>query len=233
MKLSANTPSELLKKIGKIDITVPPRSEGRTTEHSETYSICYLLSTLAETDFIQWPLIIQKRERPDFYLKVGNTEVGIEITESVPQNEAAKEALRDSGNGPDVYFISSVSPGEKKKNHKKLKKEICSNLPGDGWWGDQPEKEWAEAMLSTINKKTEKYLNPTYKKYSNNWLLIYDNWPLPHFDHKLSSQKLIKLLEHNSVFKLWDNIFIHSRKKIHIFSASLINSYETLNIWKY
>lgn len=46
--IQANSRLELIDVLKSIDITVPQRTKGRTTEHTERYSIVQYLRTLVE-----------------------------------------------------------------------------------------------------------------------------------------------------------------------------------------
>jgi hypothetical protein len=66
-----------------MDISVPARTEGRTTRHTETWTIARLLATLAA----------YHRDKPDIALTSGGLEIGIEITEAISTQYAAYQAL--------------------------------------------------------------------------------------------------------------------------------------------
>ena len=149
--LVASNELELDRMLRGMDISVPRRSEGRTKDHTERYAIAHMLSALIGKDRLSFPLELIQRERPDFLLKTNDSQIGIEHTEAVPQNEAHKTVLRDKVNGPEVYFISHHQPGESKKPAKELIQEIKVNHAGAGWTSDSVEREWSEAMFYFIN----------------------------------------------------------------------------------
>lgn len=231
MHITATNNHDLISKLKEINIEVPFRTQGRTTEHTERYSICYFLSTLAFTDILSMPLELEKNERPDFILSMKDSVIGIEQTEAVPQNEAAKDALRERGHGENVYFISPASVNEKRKKSKELIKEIKEDNPGCGWEGNQAENEWANVMLNFVFKKLKKLNSDGFTKYGKNWLLIYDNWPFPKTDLHLSSTKLSIMLQENMVFKSWQRIFIHSHEQLIDFTEANTALHKIKNIW--
>ena len=57
--IEAQSPQELLKYLRAIDISVPGRTEGRTKEQCETYSMCRLLSSIAGVGYLHFPLKIK------------------------------------------------------------------------------------------------------------------------------------------------------------------------------
>ena len=229
--LLANNEAELKNALENVDISVPRRSEGRTKEHTERYAICHLLSALLRENQLVYPLELIRRERPDFLLKTKDTNIGIEHTEAVPQNEAQKTVLRDKVDGPEVYFISHHLPGEDKRPAKKLIKEIQANQAGDGWAGDSVEREWSEAMLHFVKEKIETVGKKGFEKFERNWLLIYDNWPLPALDRKKASQFLLPKLLKSTCFNSFDYLYIISGDLVLAFSNSDIKQYEINNLW--
>ena len=74
--IKANNQAELLSILANTDIGVPPRADGRETEHCERWSICQLLATLATHNRLNFPMELVKRERPDFLLKSGGQKSG-------------------------------------------------------------------------------------------------------------------------------------------------------------
>lgn len=84
LNINANSVRDLIDMLRNIDISVPLRTKGQTTEQCERWSICRFLSTYAETNLLEFPLEVVKRERPDFLLSLPSRQVGLEITEAIP-----------------------------------------------------------------------------------------------------------------------------------------------------
>lgn len=160
------------------DIVVPRRSQGRTSEHEEIYSIVRVLATRPYA-LDNFPLKLIKRERPDFVLALGDALIGIEHTQAISQNRAKEAALRDGGVGPEAYFLKPESLDEPIKSSKQLRIEIEADEMGGGWYGDSIERSWAEAMNHFINKKVVSVQRPGYEKFQETWLVIYDQWTAP------------------------------------------------------
>jgi hypothetical protein len=66
--IEAENSNGLLKKLRALDASVPLRSGGRKTKHSEISSICHLLATIAETDLINYPMRVEHGDRPDIVI---------------------------------------------------------------------------------------------------------------------------------------------------------------------
>lgn len=206
--LQADTPEELMTKLAELHIDVPARSEGRRNHHAERYCIAHLLATLP-TERLSYPLTLIHFDKPDFVLRMSGSEVGIEHTEAVPENVARANFLREKGLGPDVYFTPHVMPGEPRKTADELRHEIKADNPGSGWCGDSPEREWAAAMAHYVKEKIPKALADGFARYPANWLIVYDNWPLPAIDYSKAAKYLASLLAEMDAFSVFDAIFVH------------------------
>ena len=112
--LTAASVDQLLASLEQIDISVPLRTEGRTTGHCEASSICRFLSTYSDTELLTYPLELTHRDRPDFLIKHSAGEVGIEVTEVVPENRAAVDAYRERKGIEGSFFLQGHAPDEPK-----------------------------------------------------------------------------------------------------------------------
>ncbi len=205
--LRADTLGELRVKLAELNIDVPARSEGRRNHHAERYCIAHLLATLP-AERLSFPLTLIHSDKPDFVLAMSGSEVGIEHTEAVPENVARASFLREKGLGPGIYFIPHAMPGEPRKTADELRHEINADNPGSGWCGDSPEQEWAAAMAHYVKDKMPKAKADGFVRYSANWLIIYDNWPLPAIDYDKAAKYLAPLLTEMDVFSVFDAIFV-------------------------
>jgi len=140
---------------------------------------------------------------------MASIEVGIEHTEAVPENVAWADSLREKGLGPDVYFTPHATPGESLKTANELRHEIEADEPDSGWCGDSPEREWAAAIAHDVNKKITKATADGFVRCPANWLIVYDNWPLPVIDNSKAASYLALLLAEMDAFSVFDAIFVH------------------------
>lgn len=202
---------------------MPRRSKGRTKEHVERYAAVRLLVTLSPSR-LDFPLRLTHRtpphDRPDFLLEMGARSIGIEHTEAVPQNEAHASFLREQGNGPETFFIPHTLPGEPRKSKQQLLEEIELDDPSDGWAGDSPEREWADAMAQSISAKVTGLSAPGFERFQEDWLLIYDNWPLPHVDPERAADFLFATLQQGAALNSFDWIFVVNDHNLWEFSRS-------------
>lgn len=176
----ATDAEELLVALRSIDISVPRRTEGRTTHHAETWSICRLLSTLAQARRLSFPVSLFHRDRPDFQVVAGATKIGIEVTEAISEQYAAYSALAER-----EYPDALLEPGHFRWNAPKLSVDEMrkllrqDKLSAKPWVGDRPEQEWALFIQSVVDAKLTKLAKQEFKKFELNWLSIYDNLPFP------------------------------------------------------
>jgi hypothetical protein len=95
----AQNSTDLIAAFSGIDVAVPARTEGRKTHHSETYIACRRLSTLAKVDRLTFPLSVSRHDppndRPDVVMRTGSGQIGIEITEAIPERFSAMCALAE------------------------------------------------------------------------------------------------------------------------------------------
>ena len=176
--LNASDRQHLLELLGEINIKVSPRTEGRTNEQKEIWSICYLMATLSSKEIVSYPYSLKKSERPDFILTLNQNNVGVEVTESIPPAYAECLTIRDKEKPDALIDISHFKIGSPRRSKEELRKLICSSvMNGQGWEGDSAESEWAKWILDAIKRKLRKLRN--YQQLPDHWLLIYDNLHLP------------------------------------------------------
>lgn len=175
--LAASNADDLLKALATMDISVPRRTKGRKTEHTERYSICHLLSTLAKTDYLSYPLCLKKRERPDFLLNCNEKTIGIEVTEATSHDYSSYQALVEYKNPGHFIEPALFRHGEQLSNDRKKELLNAEKLISCGWAGDGAEREWSLFIKDAIEKKKAKLQENSFSKFNQNWLLIYDNSP--------------------------------------------------------
>lgn len=212
MEIMAESASSLLDQLSKLDINVPQRTKGRTQEHTERHTAAHLLAAIATTDLLDYPLIFKHRDKPDFSLSMNAETLGIEHTEAVPENHAHRTALRVKGHGSSTYFETPSRIGERKTSRRELIDEIERNCPGTAWIGNSVEREWAEAMHHFAMDKTQTALSPGFDRFLRQWLLIYDNWPVPAVDIEDAGDHLHILLADEPIFECFEKVFIMTER---------------------
>lgn len=230
--LQANNEMELLRELSLNNIIVGPRGK-RLKDEVEKWTIFRLLSTFLKENKVEYPFEVVHRDRPDFKLCMGLLEVGVEHTEAVPENEARKEIIRDRIDSSEIYFLTKSMPGDKPKKYQELMDEVIENKSGPGWVGNAPEREWAEVMCFFSIKKIEAIKKSEFKKYKKNWLLIYDNWPLPPgIDFQQSLALFRDFAKKYEVFNHFNRVYIISGSQLCEVELEKFKVFEINDLWR-
>lgn len=207
---------EFNRKIKEIDISVPLRSKGRKTEHTERYSLVSFLQNFLDDKYFNFPLKIIHRDRPDFLIETSMNNIGIEFTESIPKQLARAQALLEiyfpNGHLEPEYFLWDARDRSKNEIIKILNKSQ-QHFIGQGFVGKSIEENWLKGMTGCIRNKTVKLNNPDFEKFDKNWLLVYDNQTKAFLDKEYVLNKIIFLLSDywkDNQDTLFEKIFIES-----------------------
>ena len=183
---------DLEKILNKIDTSVPPRTDGRTTEHTEVWVMHRYLEALAHNNLLNFPFTVEHRDKPDFILKESLTTIGIEVTEAISKQFAAYCALAEREYPESCIDLGLFRWGKPDLTIQEMRSHLEKNkLVSSGWAGDRPEQEWALYINNIIRKKLQKLAHHEFIKYHKNYLLIYDNLPLPNVHAQNAAEYLI------------------------------------------
>ena len=174
-KYTASSKTDLLHYLSQQDITLPARTEGRTSQHCERCGVFWLLATWANSDYLSYPLTLVHQDKPDFWLCYDNRDIGIEFTEAVSEEWAETDALMEREGKNVSLFIDNFKRGTRKRTATERRDLIQKRPRGPGDGDDGMEQEWALSMNDLIIKKTDAFNKPGFQKYNENWLLIQDN----------------------------------------------------------
>jgi len=193
---NVKNPSKLFRVLKRIDVSVPARTDGRKTAHTETWTVCRLLSTLANAGHLSFPISVTHRDRPDFLIEADNTRIGVEVTEAISEQYAAYCALAER-EFPNVFLEPAHFRWGKRMLSKNEMRSLLrkSQLTSDGWSGDRAEQEWAQFIQSVVETKLCKLANPDFVKFDHSWLSVYDNLPLPNVHLGKAIALLIPLIK--------------------------------------
>lgn len=213
MKLNlpvSNNEDEFFVSLRTVDISVPARTNGRSTEHTEIWTGCRVLATLGKHNRLKFPVAVTHRDRPDFLIQLGDSNVGIEITEAIPTQYAEYAALAER-EFPEVFLdYGHFRWGSRKMSLKKMRQLLSQDcLTAPPWEGKSAEIEWANYIECSIRTKTAKLAQEDFAKYSSNWLAIYNNLPVPNV-HLQDAVTLLraKINDIWSQIPTYDTIFI-------------------------
>ncbi|MFC4270837.1 hypothetical protein GQF03_03815 [Sneathiella chungangensis] len=239
--IHASSADELCSQLEQIDISVPSRGGARNNERVETWTVCRLMASLADTVFIDQPIALtshneQEGGRPDFLAISDGTIIGIEVTECIDEQFARYMKLAN-----DEFPNAILDPSHfgwtsrtRKWTENELRELLCQEkLTGPGWVGDQPEREWTEYINYRIDNKLQILAKCGFKKFDSNWLAIYDNLPYGDLDVELAVSYLRPKIEHIwSVDPAFDAIFVESRNQIVRITADGSEIIPLNNLWK-
>lgn len=192
---SSQNSLDLLAALQGIDISVPERTDGRTTDHTETWTGSRLLSTLAKANRLTFPVSVVHRDRPDILLECDGSKIGIEITEAISPQYAAYCALAER-EFPDALLEPAHFRWDAPQLSVAQMRQLLSQsqMSSDGWAGDRPEQEWALFIRSAVDAKLVKLSSPGFDKFDQNWLAVYDNLPFLDIDVAKAVEFLLPLL---------------------------------------
>lgn len=234
---SAKSYRELATALARIDLSVPPRGDKddkRTTAHVERWSICTFLATYGHTRFVRYPLLVEKRERPDYRMSSRDLVVGIEITEAVSEDMARIDAMRYDEDDVVCLDVSLFRPGTPRRSAQELRAILeasrysqheetagdeyeCDPVGlrpmGPGWAGDGAERDWAEAIHKVIETKTASAQKPGYARFDETWLLVYDNLSLPMLNIPRAAHLLLPKLAQQWAQSVFAQVFIECGKE--------------------
>jgi hypothetical protein len=185
----------LRQAIKAIDTAIPLRTEKRKPEHTESWVISRLLSTLNNCDRLTFPVVVHHQDKPDFSLLQNERSIGIEVTEAIPEQYAAFAALAEREFPDTLLEPGHFRIGASRKTVEEMRDILSQNrLTAPPWHGDSAEHEWATYMEQTIRTKHAKLQKGDFTKYEENWLAIYDNLPLPNVHLRKASLRLLPMI---------------------------------------
>ena len=190
--------TDLDKLLNQISTSVPPRTDGRTTEHTEVWVMHRYLEVLAHNNLLNFPFSVEHSDKPDFILKESFSTVGIEVTEAVSKQFAAYCALAEREYPKSSIDLGLFRWGKKDLTIPEMRALLAKNKSVSSG-GDNPEHEWALYLNGIIRKKLRKFAHPEFVKYDINYLLIYDNLPLSNVHVKKAAEYLIP-----EITDIWD-----------------------------
>ena len=162
MVIKSSTGAALLAELKNIDISVFNKADRMDKRNRERRSVLYLLSTMAASGGLDFPLELTPIENnghksPDYIMKMSGLTVGVEITDGFGVNDFRRDQVFDRS-GDIVGPIVVESPVAKRKNYPELEQQIEDWRKSKGCAGDQPERTWAKYMFLIIQKKIQRLL---------------------------------------------------------------------------
>lgn len=220
MLIRATNAANLLTQIQANPASVSPRGQIRTILETEPWIVQRIISALASTDLLEYPLELEPSNRPDLILGMPSGQVGVEITEIVPPVYAQATAIRNQYY-PEALIDRSLFGWGATFTAQQIHEHFRSNpdhLTGPGWAGEGVESEWARATESSVARKLERLNVCGFTVFQRNWLAAYASSPGPALDH-LRAAGLVTLPSPIAGFRSFEKVLVLSGKCLVIFDA--------------
>ncbi len=234
LNLIAGTSQDLLSQLGSTDIRVPLRTEGRKTEHCERYMAARLLSTLADTPLIEYPLRVEHRDKPDFTLNFPTKQVGIECTEAVSDEWAHIDAIRERQFPDSMIMLPMLRPGKRTLTDAQRADVASGRRSGPPWVGNMAERQWADAISHFVDRKTAMLRDGIYGMDRETWLLIQDEWRVPVYrpeERMEAAQLCIAQLGDLLIAPAFSRIYVANSKWLLRLAPGPIEMLPIRNVW--
>ena len=178
--LQLSSSDELLRKFASHNVSVPSRGSGQTKDHREIWVASRFLCTIASSAYFTYPLRVEFSDRPDLILEFERGEsksIGIEITEAISQNAAKLQAeLERDGRADICHHVPEHKYSDSRQDLETQRNIVLGDIASPPIMGNAVERNWYVAIREFVCKKTEKIMHPDFRRFPENWLLIYDNW---------------------------------------------------------
>jgi len=153
--------------------------KGDTSKVHENFCLYIFLIGCSKISRLSLPIKVISNESPDFiFIETNkNKEIGIEHTRATLKSyKIAVSELKKYPKGSKIE-LSHYSPFRKLPKKKSYSGIIApgDKLKGKGWDGDQTEREWAEIILNSIERKVHLLNEGHFKRKEENQLLIEDD----------------------------------------------------------
>lgn len=231
--ISANEAGSLLSALAQVDIAVPPRGKGRTSHHTERWTICRLVATLTDTDLLGFPLTLTHEDKPDFVIATPTGRIGVEVSEAIPVAYAKFSEIANREHPGAVLELCHFRPNSPALTTKQMRGLLANQrLTGPGWQGDAPERDWANFMRSRILAKQQSLSKTGFRVLSRNWLAMYDNLPYP----IRSASDALMYLDLSEVWRAaptFESIFIeHADEIVALHSDGSARTLKLRDLWR-
>jgi hypothetical protein len=181
-------------------------------ERSQIETLFQRLQRLRE----RMPDTIEAAESPNFILRFGEGGVGLEVTRSVSQEYVRGMKLHDSQYPAEWVITTNLTDKSRRRSNDEITAEMLNSGEDAPWKScEQEMADWRDKIARSLSAKRERLNQPTFQKYSKNWLLIYDQPGLPNdtFTHERAPRYLDGLFAAPSKHDLdFDSIFLLSRR---------------------
>jgi hypothetical protein len=148
----------------------------RNTWFSEEYIFLRFLGLLDSTDQLEFPVCVEHRDQlsPDFVLSSRNTQIGLEVTCSTDEELIRAHQILKCNPAPFIDVTGLKDTGRRRSNDALAKTMFNHDAPWEGE-NDLWDHKLAKIAQAT-DRKRKKFQSQDFKKFHENWLLIYDDY---------------------------------------------------------
>jgi hypothetical protein len=167
-----------------------------------------LLARLQQRGFSK-PKKIVAGDRPDLTLHFSTETIGLEVTRGVFQEYVRGGKLRSRF--PNVFVTTThLVDGDRRRPNQNILEDLFDPDPE---WKDasQEFREWETKLEAAITSKREDLNHPSFRRYDQNWLLIYDE-PAHNHHAPYAAQFLSRVTSAKPFALDFDVIFLLSGK---------------------
>ncbi|MYJ51533.1 MAG: hypothetical protein F4093_02490, partial [Gammaproteobacteria bacterium] len=144
--LSVEDSGDMCAKLNQIDVTIPPRTQGRTSQHREARVARDFLEVISDTDLLNYPLHIRHQDRPDFLLSSQGRTTGIEITVCEHPDASRADAYSENKGLSGIQGVPSYRIGEQ-RSRKEIRAIATGNANIYPAMGREWEDNWIDAIV--------------------------------------------------------------------------------------
>ena len=214
-RIEAQDEQEVLDQLRAAIIVVPRRGEGRRKTHTEPWIVQTLFPALCAAKLLDYPLVAEHRsppaDRPDVYMVSGSREIGLEITEAVPEWLARAEAIRDHVY-PGVEVPRSLFPDDAAPSSEEIREMLAGPLrPELPLYGDAVEQQWAALVDKAILNKINDCTKQGFHRYPESWLAVYHSPRAPALELNVAHSRLRSL---QSALRHFDRLLLFSDNRV-------------------
>jgi hypothetical protein len=237
LTISSEDAPDLLRQLAETDIRVPRKTEGRTSQHRERYTMARFLATACTQGWLDFPLSLVHHDNtgnPDFLLTSPSYSIGVECVEAVSQSWYEIDVLRERHYAGAVVSVPKLEPGAQALSHSAKHAIACGVKVAPPWMGKDPEQAWAKAHEHFIAGKVQKLRNGNYRPLSRLWLLVQDEWSTPvHGSDSImeAAEILVPRLPPLFATPAFEKIFILSSPLLLAFDGSGFEVNPIRNLW--
>ena len=162
-----------------------------------------LLAAIASTDLLQFPLRVEPGDRPDLLLSPPTGQIGVELTEAISTSQAQVAAMaeRDDSSGFRPPTLSGLRPSAVSGRSQGARPRRSTNSRAHG---GLCERDWVDAMLHNIGRKTATLLKPGFAEHRRTGSSFTTTAALfPALDEQIATERLNR----TQTRSVWSNPF--------------------------